>query len=127
VRFGAPQARRAPREAVVPMINVVFLLLIFFLMTAVIAAPPPFDLTLPEAETDEVAEGGDVLYVGPDGALAYGSARGEAVFAALSARSPDAPLEIRADAGLPADTIAGLLPKLAEVGGGIAYLVAVGR
>lgn len=115
MRFGHPPLRRRPAENVVPMINVVFLLLIFFLMTAEIAPPEPFDVAPPHAEGTPV-DVGDRLYAGPEGALAYGTARGPAVFAALADRAGEAPLPLRADAGLEGQALAALLARLAGVG-----------
>jgi len=110
--FGARPGR--PRgEGTVPMINVVFLLLIFFVMTATIAPPDPFAARPPEAAATETSGRGETLHIGPDGALAFGAARGEA---ALRALPTDAPLHIRADAALPAADLAAILARLAEVG-----------
>lgn len=113
MRLDSPRPAR-PRENVVPMINVVFLLLIFFLMTAVIAPPEPFGVALPRAAGGDTPAPGATLFVGPDGALAYGQARGAAVFDALAGH--DGVLEIRADAALPAEELARLLPRLASAG-----------
>jgi biopolymer transport protein ExbD len=122
MEFGRPA--RSPRgESVVPMINVVFLLLIFFLMTATIVPPDPFGATPPEAATAAAAERGETLHVGPDGALAFGAARGEAALAAL----PAGPLHIRADAALPAADLAAILARLAAAGVTDIRLVAVAR
>ena len=113
----SPPRRRRPAEPIVPMINVVFLLLIFFLMSAQIAPPAPFDLTLPEGTDGERAAPADTLYMDAEGRLAFNAARGDAVPGALAARdAPDAPLQIRADAGLEARTLARLLPQLAAHG-----------
>jgi biopolymer transport protein ExbD len=121
--FGARPPR--PRgESVVPMINVVFLLLIFFLMTATIVPPDPFESTPPEASTAETAERGDTLHIGPDGALAFGPARGEAALAAVPAGSP---LLIRADAGLAAAELSRILSRLAAAGVTDIRLAAVAR
>jgi len=108
--------RRARGESIVPMINVVFLLLIFFLMTAQITPPAPFEVRPPKAARGAAQEPGMVLYVAADGALAYGAARGDAVFAALVARARDRPLILRVDAALPGADLAALLPRLAAVG-----------
>ncbi|PWE33258.1 biopolymer transporter ExbD [Maritimibacter sp. 55A14] len=126
--FGpAPQTR--PRENIVPMINVVFLLLIFFLMTAEIAPPPPVEVTPPRADAPAAgAEAGTVLHLAADGSLAYGAARGLAVFAALATRPRDAgPLRLRADAGVAASHVAALLPRLAAAGQDRVELVTVAR
>lgn len=117
MRFAPPRPARAARENIVPMINVVFLLLIFFLMSAQIAPPEPFEISPP-------ATGGQpppgtaraTLYIAADGRLAYGAARGEAVFVALRDRDGNTPLPIRADAALPAGDLARLLPRLAAAG-----------
>lgn len=127
MRFEAGSRRARPKEAVVPMINVVFLLLIFFLMTAVVANPPPFEMTLPDAEAREDASVGDALYIGPTGDLAYEKARGEAVFGAISAREGQAPLSIRADQGAPAARLAEVLARLTALGIGDAELSTVRR
>lgn len=112
MRFAAPPRRR-PAENIVPMINVVFLLLIFFLMTARIAPPDPFAVTVPASDAGDPAPGPAVLHVAADGALAFGAARGEAVFAALD---PAAPLSMRADTALPAADLARLLTRLVAAG-----------
>lgn len=116
MQFARPRPRR-PSEPALPMINVVFLLLIFFLISAQIAPPPPFELTPPEtgaeaarAESDEA-----VLYLGPEGALAFGAARDAEVWPALAEAAPDA-LLIRADGEVPARTLATLLARLREAG-----------
>lgn len=107
-------ARRSRPESIVPMINVVFLLLIFFLMTARIAPPAPFDVAPPASTREGALEGARALHVAADGSLAFGSARGEAVFDALSEH--DGPLLVRADAALPIDDFARLLADLAARG-----------
>jgi len=114
--FATPRRRR-PSEAIVPMINVVFLLLIFFLMSAQITPPAPFDVTLPESASDNAARPADTLYMDAEGRLAFNAARGSAVYDAIAARAvPDTPLQIRADARLEAQALARLLPELAARG-----------
>ncbi|MGX0904238.1 biopolymer transport protein ExbD [Roseovarius sp. MBR-79] len=116
MQFSAPRRRR-PIEPIVPMINVVFLLLIFFLMSAQIAPPAPFDVILPESGAGDRAVPADTLYMDAEGQLAFNEARGAAVLDALAARAQaDAPLQIRADAGLEARALARLLPGLAARG-----------
>ena len=114
MRIEAPPRRRPP-ESVVPMINVVFLLLIFFLMTAQIAPPDPVEVTPPVAAPGGVNDATLTLFVAADGTLAHDDARGEAALTALLA-APTAPLTIKADAGVPATTVAALLPRLAAGG-----------
>ncbi|MEM6824382.1 MAG: biopolymer transporter ExbD [Pseudomonadota bacterium] len=115
--------RKRPREAILPMISIVFLLLMFFLMSASFVTPPPFDVRLPEGVAAEDAGSGAALYVARDGTLVLGDATGEAVFDAIMARGPATPLELRADANLPAAEIASLLSRLTELGVGETRLV----
>ena len=115
MRFARPTPRQR-RESIVPMINVVFLLLIFFLMTAQIAPPEPFEVTPPTVSADPAEADPDTLFVSAEGALAYGAARDEAVFAALSARGAARPLTIRADGALSAAALAAILPRLRAAG-----------
>lgn len=116
MRFGPPAMPRQPRENVVPMINVVFLLLIFFMLAAQLAPPEPFSVAPPEGEVAEALPEGAALFVSASGDLALGELRGEAVFAALHARDEAGPLPVRADAGLSAEALAALLPRLAAAG-----------
>lgn len=113
VRF-APAPRRAPRESIVPMINVVFLLLVFLLLTAEIAPAPPVQIVPPTADVARPAmQGAAVLHLPADGTVVFGSLAGPAAIAALPA---GAEVEIRADARLPASRLAALLPQLAQAG-----------
>lgn len=116
MRFGDPHEPRRPKEAVVPMINVVFLLLIFFLMTAVVSSPPPFELTLPDGALEGGTDVGDTLYIGPNGELAYETQRGGDVFEGLAERSNDKPLNIWADQGVSAAFLAEVLARVTGSG-----------
>ncbi len=110
--------RRRAREAVVPMINVVFLLLIFFLMTAQIAPVAPFEVTLPEAEMTEADGAADAphpLFIAADGRLSHGDAAGAAALAAAAAAGA---VRIEADRALPARDLARILSELAAAGAG---------
>ncbi|WP_289040991.1 biopolymer transporter ExbD [uncultured Aliiroseovarius sp.] len=114
MQFPRPRTRSRP-EAIVPMINVVFLLLIFFMMTSQIASAPPFKLSPPKAVGGEGADGGLVLYVSAaSGEMAFGATRGEAVFAALAALEPGARLTVTADGALAAPELARLLQRMPE-------------
>ena len=116
MNFDAP-ARRKPPESIVPMINVVFLLLIFFLMTAEISPPDPLEVTPPTAALEDSSDGEVTLYIGANGTLAHDTARGDAALRALFAAAATAPvLVIKADAAVPATTVAALLPRLAGAG-----------
>jgi biopolymer transport protein ExbD len=139
MQFPDPPRRRA-QESIVPMINVVFLLLIFFLMTAQIAPPEPFAVTPPEVAADgPPADAQFVLYLGPEGELAFRDSRGEeAALAALSAaRAAACPaqgcadtaasrsLVLRADAGVPGTRLAALMPRIAAAGFAEVQLITV--
>jgi biopolymer transport protein ExbD len=114
MRFARPRAR-VRQESVVPMINVVFLLLIFFMISSELTPAPPFDVTPPEQASGERAPVDDTLYLDAAGQMAWRDLRGEAALAALAVRG-DAPLEIRADAAVPAREVAALLADLAGLG-----------
>ena len=125
--------RRAPAENLLPMINVVFLLLIFFLIAAELAPPTPFAITPPEATAAEAEPGRDlVLWLGPEGEMAFGEARGDAALAALAqARATCTAdcgrLTLRADAAVGAEDLAKLMPQLAALGFAQLSLVATWR
>ncbi|NDK34411.1 ExbD/TolR family protein [Rhodovulum sulfidophilum] len=125
--FGEDDRQRTRGESIVPMINVVFLLLIFFLMSARLVPPAPFEAEPPRADGAEPAAG-EMLHLSAAGDLAFGAARGEAVFAALAARPEAAgPLVIRADAGVEAAALARLAARLTAEGQGPLRLVTVPR
>lgn len=114
--FSVPR-RRSRIDSIVPMINIVFLLLVFFLLTATVAPPEPLEVTPPESEAGQQAEGEDILFLAADGTLALGAAEGEAVFEAIAARPAEAPpLMLRADRAVPGAEIAALMARLGEIG-----------
>lgn len=126
MEFPSPRRRRHA-EPVLAMINVVFLLLIFFLITARIAPAPPFDVTPPAvASASDPAPAEAVLFVGADGTLAFGAARGDAVFEALS-REAGQRLTVHADGMLPGTDLARLLARLARIGRDDVQLTVVAR
>lgn len=109
-------ARRAPRENVVPMINVVFLLLVFFMMMARMTPPAPVEVTPPAGTAAPAPDAGRALYVAADGTLGYGAARGDAALDQAARRAGDAPLVLRADADLPGSELTALVTRLAAAG-----------
>lgn len=115
MRFARPP-RRQPAESVVPMINVVFLLLIFFMMSATIAPAPPFDLTLPQAETEAPVEGAQTAYIARDGRFGFAGAVGDAAWQAIGAADPAEQLSLHADAGLEARVLAQTMARLSRAG-----------
>jgi biopolymer transport protein ExbD len=98
------------------MINVVFLLLIFFMMTARIAPAPPFDLKLPQGESEEAVADTATLYVSAAGMIALDGQTGEDAWAALETGGSAEQVTIRADADLPAQDLAAILSRLARAG-----------
>ena len=121
-QISVARRRRAPAEALVPMINVVFLLLIFFLMSATIAPPDPFDVTLPGAAAQDRADasGPVVLHVSAYAEMGYGDLRGASAFTALISAGENGPntVVLRADEGLDGAVFAGILARLAAAGVG---------
>lgn len=123
--FGEP-ARGARAEAVLPMINLVFLLLIFFLMVATLAPRPPEPVEPPEvAEAARLESDSFRIALGVDGLAVFDGARGEAALAGLAAGlSRDAVIAIHADRRAPASALARLLGELDAMGATRVRLVA---
>ena len=115
MNFAAPP-RRPRAESIVPMINVVFLLLIFFLMTAQIVPPAPFEVQPPTGAVAAPSDGQLILYVSADGNAGFLSLSGDPAIVALIEEADEGPLTIRADAALPAATLANLLARLQGAG-----------
>lgn len=111
MRLPRPQTRRRG-EAVVPMINVVFLLLVFFMMTSQIAPPAPIEITPPTATPESPADREATLFLSVDGTPAFEELRGDTVWPALSALPEGATLTIAADAALPVEDLARILSRL---------------
>ncbi|QDC08575.1 biopolymer transporter ExbD [Oceanicola sp. D3] len=120
----ADPPRRSSTESVVPMINVVFLLLIFFLMTSSLTPPEPIEVAPPVASGEQAERREAVLYIGAEGTLAFGEARGEAALAAFVAQAGEA-AQLRADGRVEAATVARVLRQLAASGLPRVELVAV--
>ncbi|GAB4229583.1 MAG: hypothetical protein Kow0032_10850 [Methyloligellaceae bacterium] len=102
------RARREQGEAIIPMINVIFLLLIFLMLAGRPGVVDPFELDPAEAaRTEEKRDAGHVLFISADFDLAYAKARGrDAVLAAIARAFSEGqrrPLQIKADAAV--DTI----------------------
>ncbi|MBU2980708.1 biopolymer transporter ExbD [Lentibacter algarum] len=115
--FSQPKQRRQSEPAL-PMINVVFLLLIFFLMSAQIVAPPPIDVQPPLAQHGAALPDDLRLHIAADGAFALDDLRGPAVWEmlALTPAPAKTAVLVRADATLPAATLASALSRLSALG-----------
>lgn len=108
--------RRSPapaREPLLPFINVAVLLLVFLAVFARIEAADPLAVALPAASGTAIADGAR-LFVGAEGHLASDEAQGEAALAGLAARG--GPVQVFADAALPAPRLVELLNRLAGAG-----------
>ncbi|MEM0948534.1 MAG: biopolymer transporter ExbD [Pseudomonadota bacterium] len=115
MRFSTSQSRIRSIEAIVPMISVVFLLLVFFLMTALLVPGPSQDVSLPFGRASDGKAGtADVLYLSSDGQPSFGSVTGARALSLASAVK--GPLDLRADAAVPATDLADLLDRLAATG-----------
>lgn len=122
----SPPPRRRSGESIVPMINVVFLLLIFFLMTSQLQSPDPFEVTPPEATSDAEGTAEPVLFVSPDGQVAFEDHEGAAAIAALAAQDVSV-LQLRADTGMEAKKLAAILRDLSGAGLSRVELVVTGK
>ncbi|NVO25183.1 ExbD/TolR family protein [Donghicola mangrovi] len=130
-----PEAPRKPApESVVPMINVVFLLLIFFLMSAQITPPAPFEVTPPQAQADQPADGEFTLYMDASGQAGFQDQTGNSAFAALSRARDDycgkadctatpPTLMVNADGSAGGAALAELIRSLGQAGFGAVQLV----
>lgn len=108
---------RKPRaEAIVPMINVVFLLLIFFLMTSTLSQPSPFEVTPPQALSEIEAEGTATLFISETGRLFYDGINGADAISALAGTYAREPVQVRVDADLEASKLAKILGDLSAAG-----------
>ncbi|MEM6375780.1 MAG: biopolymer transporter ExbD [Pseudomonadota bacterium] len=105
------------KEAIVPMINVVFLLLIFFLMTSQLTQPEPFEVTPPVSASEGQPEAEPVMYLNAKGRLSFEGQEGEAAIAAVAAQSDlNDVILLRADAQLSAENLAEVLRELSAAG-----------
>ena len=98
------------------MINVVFLMLVFFMMSSELAPRPPIDVVAPESPTGELTENGSTLFVAADGTITDGKNQGDAALESVAAAAESLPVQIRADAGLPAAELARIMSRLADRG-----------
>ena len=109
--------RKPRKEAIVPMINVVFLLLIFILMTSQLAQPEPFKVTPPVSSVEGEPESDPVLFINAEGRLSFDAQEGDSAIEALAAQSNENDvIQLRADAELAAGTLAQVLRDLSAAG-----------
>lgn len=114
-----PKRPRRTEDNILPLINIVFLLLIFFMLAGALHTRPPFTLTPPEtAHADDSELEPDLLSIAADGRMALGSvaiSRDE-LSVRLEGWNPGLPLQIKADAALPARELTQLLTDLRAAG-----------
>jgi len=129
MRIGQPRPNgtRRPRnddDAVMPLINIVFLLLIFFMIAGKLASPDPFEISPPSSSSGVNDEASAlILLVGPDGELALdGEVLTEAELEkALAGRlrdKPEAVLRLKADGGSKATEIIRVMEIVRDAGAG---------
>lgn len=115
------QQKRRTYEAVVPLINVVFLLLIFFLLAGTMQQAEPVDVTLPAGELDEIKPPEAVtIYVADDGFVYIFDQIIEARFAPFMLRSfflkeGHRSVQVKADQNADAETIIELMAQMREI------------
>ena len=109
-------------DAIMPMINIVFLLLVFFLVAGRLAAGEPFRVSPPLAELGEAPnDNAPLILMGIDKAFALdGTQMPEPqLLRALSTRADGAPakaVRLKVDAALEAESVARFLETLKETG-----------
>ena|SRR5690625_5052544 len=71
MRFDRPRQPPKGDDAMLPLINIVFLLLIFFMIAGRLATSDPFEVVAPESQTEEMPRAeAPTLLLGSDGRLA---------------------------------------------------------
>lgn len=115
MEFSRSKPKSTVNENIVPMINVVFLMLIFFLMSAQIAPPPPVEINAPLSQFEVDPTGELDLFVTAQGVVFFGEVTGSEAMARL-AQSGTETVKLHTDAEFPAQELAKLLSKLADLG-----------
>ncbi len=102
-----PHQKEQKGEAIIPLINVVFLLLIFLMLVGNPRAPDPFYIDPAQTESErDPTDAQMVIFISSDFQVAFEAVRGksnvlEAVERAF-ANDRDEPLEVKADASVDA-------------------------
>ncbi len=127
------QRQTRPGDAMVPLINVVFLLVIFFMLAGVMEASPPFPVAVPETQQEVEAEKGKAtVFLSDDGDIAMsGGIEGvEQVVAHLQSLHEDkstVKVLVQADARAPFENLKVLTQALHRAGfANISLLAAAG-
>jgi len=112
---------RQEREAMIPLINVVFLLLIFFMLAGRLTQQPPFDWTAPDSRSERApGTDGVVVHVAADGRIAVAgrAVRLDGLRAAVQEAAAEGvgPVHLRADRAAEANRVIAVLTQLRMAG-----------
>ncbi|PIE36733.1 MAG: hypothetical protein CSA54_03485 [Gammaproteobacteria bacterium] len=117
IKIPQPEKSKAP-ENTLPMINVIFLLLIFFMLAGAFTRPEPFAVQLPNAaQLADLQREEQLLYIAGNGEIALNQ-RPLSLdeLAAVVANWQGQPLQVKADADMPAERLIAVVEVLAEAG-----------
>ena len=109
-------------DAVMPLINVVFLLLIFFMIAGTLTSTDPFEISPPSSSSSVNEEIGTLtLLVGPNGELALDGEMVpqsdlESALAARLLENPEIVLRLKADGGAKANDIIEVMEVIRAAG-----------
>ena len=108
--------RRAKREPMISLINIVFLILIFFMVAGTLAQPPR-ELQFVQSDMTECCADSDALAISKDNQLSYRGSPIASIADYLSLRAVSAaPVRLLPDRDLPARDLLRLVAKLKAAG-----------
>lgn len=132
-KASATRRNRNDDDAVMPLINIVFLLLIFFMIAGKLSSADPFEVS-PPSSTSGINEdmGSLTLLIGKNGETALdGIVIPETelpmVLAERLQQTPDALLRIKADGGVPAADVIHIMEIIRDAGAGEINLLTLPR
>lgn len=124
MRFTKPRAKAPAEDALIPLINVVFLMLIFFMIVGQITPPDALRIEPPSSRQGQLAEPEPVIVsmdatgrVALDGEIVPAAELAERLTAALAAQGKAAPaVTLKADAAVTQAQLRVLLDRLRALG-----------
>ncbi len=131
MRFTQPQPRRPQDDALIPLINVVFLMLIFFMIAGQIRPPEALNIDLPTSRQGQLAEPERILLsvdrqarIALDGEILPAPLLSERLAVRLAAASamddgrtdPRVGITLKADAAVTQGQLRALLDELRSLG-----------